>query len=84
MILDCLIVRGNPVDNVTYTTLLGQQQAEFWRISLQVKAGGGLPRKTSWPALRERAQEDRVHQKPNLSVNGMAKFAWADNARQNF
>lgn len=85
MILDCLIVRGNPADSDMYATLLERQQARYGRMPRQVAADGGFASKDNLAYARGNGVKDAVFaKKRGLSVVDMAKSAWVYKALRNF
>ena len=85
MILDCLIVRGNPADSDLYATLLERQQAQYGRMPRQVAADGGFASKDNLAYAKGNGVKDAVFaKKRGLSVVDMAKSAWVYKALRNF
>jgi len=85
MILDCLIVRGNPADTTQYGPLLARQQALYGRMPRQVSADGGFASKDNLALAKEHQVKDVVFaKKRGLSVLDMAKSAWVYKALRNF
>jgi len=85
MILDCLIVRGNPADSETYIPMLERQQAQYGRMPRQVTADGGFASKDNLAYAKENGIKDAVFaKKRGLSVTDMAKSSWVYKALRNF
>lgn len=85
MILDCLIVRGNPADTTQYGTLLARQQMLYGRMPRQVSADGGFASKDNLTLAKEHQIKDVVFaKKRGLSVLDMAKSTWVYKALRNF
>jgi len=84
MILDCLIVRGNPADSDLYATLLERQQAQYGRMPGRLRPMAGSPRRTTWPTPGKRVKDAVFAKKRGLSVVDMAKSAWVYKALRNF
>lgn len=85
MILDCLIVRGNPADTEQYGPLLQRQKDLYGRMPRQVSADGGFASKDNLAFAKEHLVKDAVFaKKRGLSVLDMAKSAWVYKALRNF
>jgi|APCry1669188910_1035180.scaffolds.fasta_scaffold24396_1 transposase, IS5 family len=85
MILDCLIVRGNPADTTLYRPLLARQQELYNRMPRQVSADGGFASKDNLAFAKEHKVKDAVFaKKRGLSVLDMAKSAWVYKVLRNF
>ena len=85
MILDCLIVRGNPADTTQYGPLLARQQELYGRMPRQVSADGGFASKDNLAFAKEHQVKDAVFaKKRGLSVLDMAKSNWVYKALRNF
>lgn len=85
MILDCLIVRGNPADSDRYEALLNRQQELYGRMPRQVSADGGFASKANLAYAREHGVKDAAFaRKRGLSVLDMARSAWVYKALRNF
>lgn len=85
MILDCLIVRGNPADTTLYGPLLTRQQELYNRMPRQVSADGGFASKDNLAFAKEHKVKDAVFaKKRGLSVLDMAKSAWVYKVLRNF
>jgi len=85
MILDCLIVRGNPADTEQYGPLLQRQKELYGRMPRQVSADGGFASKDNLAFAKEHLVKDAVFaKKRGLSVLDMAKSAWVYKALRNF
>jgi len=85
MILDCLIVRGNPADTEQYGSLLHRQNDLYGRMPRQVSADGGFALKDNLAFAKEHLVKDAVFaKKRGLSVPDMAKSAWVYRALRNF
>ena len=85
MILDCLIMRGNPADTDKYETVLERQKNLYGRMPRQVSADGGFASKSNLAFAKENEVKDAVFaKKRGLSVLDMAKSAWVYNKLRNF
>jgi IS5 family transposase len=85
MILDCLIVRGNPADTSQYQSLLMRQQEIYDRMPRQVSADGGFASKGNLAFAKGHHVKDAVFaKKRGLSVIDMAKSAWVYKRLRNF
>mgnify|MGYP001164678418 CR=1 FL=1 len=85
MILDCLIVRGNPADTDRYATMLERQKELYGRMPRQVSADGGFASKDNLAYAKEHGVKDAAFaKKRGLSVLAMAKSAWVYKALRNF
>lgn len=85
LILDCLIVRGNPADTEQYAPILQRQQALYGRMPRQVSADGGFASKDNLAFAKQHQVKDAVFaKKRGLSVLDMAKSAWVYKALRNF
>jgi IS5 family transposase len=85
LILDCLIVRGNPADTEQYAPMLQRQQALYSRMPRQVSVDGGFASKNNLAFAREHEIKDAVFaKKRGLSVLDMAKSAWVYKKLRNF
>lgn len=85
LILDCLIVRGNPSDTTQYQPLLLRQRELYGRLPRQVSADGGFASKDNLAFAKENQVKDAVFaKKRGLSVLDMAKSAWVYKALRNF
>jgi transposase, IS5 family len=76
MILDCLIVRGNPADTDKYATLLERQKDLYGRMPRQVSADGGFASKDNLPL----PSRTRSRMQP-LPRNGDSRFSTWPRAR---
>lgn len=85
LIVDCLIVRGNPADTEQYVAMLQRQQALYGRMPRQVSADGGFASKDNLAFAKQHLVKDAVFaKKRGLSVLDMAKSAWVYKALRNF
>jgi len=85
MILDCLIVRGNPADTEQYGPMLQRQKDLYGRMPRQVSADGGFASKDNLVFAKEHKVKDAVFaKKRGLSVLDMAKSAWVYKMLRNF
>ena len=85
MILDCLIVRGNPADTEKYAPMLQRQQELYGRMPRQVSVDGGFASKSNLAYAKEHQIKDAVFaKKRGLSVLDMAKSSWVYKALRNF
>jgi len=85
MILDCLIVRGNPADSEQFETMLERHKEQHGRMPRQVSADGGFASKGNLAFAKEHGVKDAAFaKKRGLSVLDMAKSAWVYKALRNF
>jgi IS5 family transposase len=85
MILDCLIVRGNPADTDQYQSLLLKQKELYKRMPRQVTADGGFASKDNLAFAKENGVKDAAFaKKRGLSVLDMAKSSWVYKKLRNF
>jgi IS5 family transposase len=85
MILDCLIVRGNPADTDKYATMLERQKDLYGRMPRQVSADGGFASKENLAFSKQNQVKDAAFaKKRGLSVLDMAKSTWVYKALRNF
>lgn len=85
MILDCLIVRGNPADSEQYKAMLERQKEQYGRMPRQVSADGGFASKDNLEFAKEHKVKDAVFaKKRGLSVLDMAKSSWVYKTLRNF
>jgi transposase, IS5 family len=85
LILDCLIVRGNPADTEKYPVLLDRQRKLYGRMPRQVAADGGFASKDNLSFSKSNQVKDAVFSKKRgLSVLDMAKSTWVYKALRNF
>ncbi|OQX14143.1 MAG: hypothetical protein BWK76_15140 [Desulfobulbaceae bacterium A2] len=85
LILDCLIVRGNPADTEQYAPMLQRQQALYGRMPRQVSVDGGFASKDNLAFAKAHEIQDAVFaKKRGLSVLDMAKSAWVYKKLRNF
>jgi IS5 family transposase len=85
MILDCLIVRGNPADTDRYATMLDRQKELYGRMPRQVSADGGFASKDNLAYAKKHGVKDAAFaKKRGLSVLAMAKSGWVYKALRNF
>lgn len=85
MILDCLIMRGNPADSEQYKTMLERQKEQYGRMPRQVSADGGFASRDNLEYAKDHKVRDAVFaRKRGLSVLEMAKSTWVYKALRNF
>ena len=85
LILDCLIVRGNPADTEQYAPMLQRQQALYGRMPRQVSVDGGFASKDNLAFAKAHEIKDAVFaKKRGLSVLDMARSAWVYKKLRNF
>lgn len=85
MILDCLILRGNPADSGQYATLLERQKKLYGRMPRQTSADGGFASKDNLAYAKNNGVKDAAFaKKRGLSVLAMAKSAWVYKSLRNF
>lgn len=85
MILDCLILRGNPADSEQYAPILRRHVKLHGRMPRQVSADGGFASKDNLAFAKEHQVKDAVFaKKRGLSVLDMAKSSWVYKKLRNF
>jgi transposase, IS5 family len=85
MILNCLMVRGNPADSDQYQQLLEQQKERYGRMPRQVTADGSFASKDNLAFAKENGVRDAVFaKKRGLSILDMAKSSRVYKKLRNF
>jgi IS5 family transposase len=85
MILDCLILRGNPADSEQYIPVLKRLKESQGRMPRQVSADGGFASKDNLAYAKGHGVKDAVFaKKRGLSVLDMAKSTWVYKVLRNF
>jgi IS5 family transposase len=85
MILDCLILRGNPADSEQYVPILERLKESQGRMPRQVSADGGFASKDNLAYAKGNGVKDAVFaKKRGLSVLDMAKSTWVYKVLRNF
>jgi len=85
MILDCLIVRGNPADSEQYIPVLERLKENQGRMPRQVSADGGFASKDNLAYAKGHGVKDAVFaKKRGLSILDMAKSTWVYKVLRNF
>ena len=85
MILDCLILRGNPADSEQYVPMLERHRELYGRMPRQVSADGGFAAKDNLANAKKQGVKDAVFaKKRGLSVLDMAKSTWVYKMLRNF
>lgn len=85
LILDCLMLRGNPADSEQYLPMLKRHEAMFGKAPLKVSADGGFASKENLRDAKELKVRDAVFaKKRGLSVQDMAKSNWVYKKLRNF
>ncbi len=85
MILDCLILRGNPADSEQYIPILERHRELYGRMPRQVSADGGFAAKDNLANAKKQGVKDAVFaKKRGLSVLDMAKSTWVYKMLRNF
>jgi len=85
MILDCLIVRGNPADTDRYRQMLDRHNENYGRMPFQVSADGGFASQDNLAYAKKKRVRDAVFdRKRGLSVLDMAKSTWVYKKLRNF
>ncbi len=85
MILDCLILRGNPADSEQYIPLLERLKENRGRMPRQVSADGGFASKDNLAYAKGHGVKDAVFaKKRGLSILDMAKSTWVYKVLRNF
>lgn len=85
LILDCLIVRGNPKDSSMFSQMIERQQVLYNRVPRQVAADGGFASQDNlnW-AKGEGITDVMFSKKRGLSVLDMVKSHWVYKRLRNF
>lgn len=85
LILDCLVVRGNPKDSSMFSQMIERQQVLYNRVPRQVAADGGFASQDnlSW-AKGEGIKDVMFCKKKGLSVLDMVKSHWVYKRLRNF
>ena len=85
MILDCLILRGNPADSEQYIPVLERLKESQGRMPRQVSADGGFASKDNLAYAKGHGVKDAVFaKKRGLSILDMAKSTWVYKVLRNF
>jgi IS5 family transposase len=85
MILDCLIVRGNPADSDRYQQMLERHSGYYGRMPSQVSADGGFASQDNLAYAKGKQVKDAVFaRKRGLSVLDMARSTWVYKKLRNF
>jgi len=85
MILNCLIVRGNPADSDQYQQFLEHHKEQYGMMPRQVTADGGFASKDNLAFAKDNGVRDAVFaKKRGLSILDMAKSAWVYKKLRNF
>ncbi|MGA2150989.1 MAG: ISNCY family transposase [Geobacteraceae bacterium] len=85
MILDCLILRGNPADSEQYVPVLERHKEQHGCMPRQISADGGFASKDNLAYAKKHDVKDAVFaKKRGLSVLDMAKSTWVYKALRNF
>lgn len=85
MILDCLILRGNPADSEQYIPVLERLKEQQGRMPRQVSADGGFASKDNLAYAKGNGVKDAAFaKKRGLSVLDMAKSTWVYKMLRNF
>ena len=85
MILNCLVVRGNPADTDEYQPLLLKHEEQYGRMPRQVTADGGFASKDNLAFAKENGVKDAAFaKKRGLTVLDMVKSSWVYKKLRNF
>ena len=85
MILDCLVVRGNPADSDLFMPMVARQKEIYGRVPRQVAADGGFASKANLAqAKKEGVKDVSFAKKRGLAVLDMVKSAWVYRKLRNF
>jgi IS5 family transposase len=85
MILDCLMLRGNPADSEQYALVLERLKEQHGCMPRQVSADGGFASKDNLAYAKKHGVQDAVFaKKRGLSVLDMAKSTWVYKVLRNF
>jgi IS5 family transposase len=85
MVLDCLILDGNPADSSLAEQMVERQEKIYGRFPKQVTFDGGFCSRSNLKAIRTRGIRDVVFSKGRgIAVHEMAKSAWVYKNLRNF
>jgi transposase, IS5 family len=85
LILDCVILRGNPADSDQYLPMLERHKTMFGKAPLKVSADGGFASKDNLSGAKKLKVRDAAFaKKRGLSIIDMAKSAWVYKKLRNF
>jgi len=77
MILDCVILDGNPADSTLAETMIDRQVEIYQRAPRQVAYDGAFSSKANLEAIKDKGVEDVAFAKaPGLAVSQMVKSSW--------
>jgi IS5 family transposase len=85
MVLDCLILDGNPADSTLSQQMVERQEQIYGRLPRQVAFDGGFCSRPNLKAIRAKGIRDVVFSKGRgIAVHEMAKSAWVYKKLRNF
>jgi transposase, IS5 family len=85
MILDCVVLSGNPADSTLAETMVERQEQLYQRRPRQVVFDGGFCSRSNWKAIRSKGIRDVAFSRGRgLKVHEMAKSAWVYQQLRNF
>lgn len=85
LILDCVIVRGNPADAAMFPDLLSRQEAIYGRVPLKTAADGGFASGDNLRLAKTQGVKDVMFaKKRGLGVLEMVKSLWVYKKLRNF
>lgn len=85
MILDCLVLDGNPADSTLAVDAIKRQQEIYGRVPRQSSFDGGFASKTNLDEIKALGVKDVMfHKKRGLKISEMAKSTWVYNKLRKF
>lgn len=85
LIVDCLVVKGNPADSSLTLEMLDRQKTLFGRYPLKVALDGGFASKKNLEKAKEKKIKDVCFaKKRGLSVDDMCRSQWVYNRLRKF
>ena len=76
MILDCVILDGNPSDSTLAETMIDRQVELYERAPRQVAYDGAFSSKANLEAIKGKGVEDVAFTKAHFAVTDMVKSSW--------
>jgi len=77
LVLDCLILDGNPADSTLAVEMIERLETIYGRLPRQVTLDGGFSSISNLQEIKERGVSDVVFSKsPGIEVEDMAKSSW--------
>jgi IS5 family transposase len=77
LILDCVILEGNPADSTLAETMIDRQIEIYARPPRQAAFDGGFASKDNLTALKDKGVEDVAFSKSRLPLSTMARSTWS-------